>query len=1127
MNRSITIKTLIFVMTALWLLTGVTAMAATEQAKQQAINDGLVWLISQQIVSGDEIYWSYGSDGTLATTAAVALAFIDEGFLPGDDVVIDGDSYGDVVGGAANYIFNRATFDSRFGVETAGYWRYAEDYNNDGVAGNDGGNDQAIYFECTPVATSRRLYTTGICTPVVFALGEAQGIFTVIDSGSAAVNGRTYAAVMQDIIDWFCFAQVEPSQGNQRGGWRYDANWGDSDNSTAQWGALPLLYSDAWGLPTPNYVYDELELWVNYIQNPNGGSGYSDPNGTVNVAKTGGLILELAAIGAEFTDPRVQNAISFIDSRWNDEVHTTWYGNLNNAYAMWAVYKGLEVYSQMDTFESLGEDVRYGFGMPAAPGGFEIGNFGDTIFSVGGDWYSHYCEYLVNLQNSDGSWTGAFNWTGNLATGWYINILNASPGGDIFTDPDIQITSTFEDECPYRDDTVTHDIRYWFGVPGYPDPAVPPAEDVMVLITLNQHMIFVSATGAYTYDPVDHTVAWDAGAVPDGDERFETIVTVLTSTVPYLTEMVTVAEISASNVPEDRWDVDESRVITCPPPPCVEVAWGEPEYDCTSLRIPISLAGTENHADIWGVDVIVNHDPAMLEGAYVDFTGTILEGLGWSWISNPPMPGEFRVGLMGTTPIPGDGVLIYLVFDVLDHSCGSCTDLVLDVLLNEGIPEVCDPIEPIEWCVPPGVVDGEVKYWYCCDPPSPRIPGTEVCLLDAAGAPIDCMDTDPAGAFSFEVCADECYTLVPNRPCGETAGISTLDAALCLRYFVMLDPLNDCLISPMEMWDGTYCPPDCVYPQQVAADVTGNGSIHSYDGAIILRYIVGHDVSEYLVGCWTFFCHERYFCMDNPFCCDLHEQCFVGVLYGDVTGNWPEEPVEGPARQSEAIISVACVDCEPGTTVEVPVMLEGADGFYGLEFKVLHDADLAGVVNVIPSDLAFGGLLEWSATDGQIHVAAARPMGYEGDGEFCRIVYQVADEPSGDQCCLDLTDAYADEDPEPLEMVDGGINFSLTGIPDGTMPEQYALYPAAPNPFNPMTKIAYDVPASGGHVRIQIYDVTGRVVRTLVDAEKSGGQHEAVWRGRTDGGERAASGIYFCRMEAPSYIVTKKLTMLQ
>jgi hypothetical protein len=65
--------------------------------------------------------------------------------------------------------------------------------------------------------------------------------------------------------------------------------------------------------------------------------------------------------------------------------------------------------------------------MPAAPGGFPICFDAAPVPSAVGDWYSHYCDYLCSIQNANGSWSGYSNWTGPLATGWYINILNAVP----------------------------------------------------------------------------------------------------------------------------------------------------------------------------------------------------------------------------------------------------------------------------------------------------------------------------------------------------------------------------------------------------------------------------------------------------------------------------------------------------------------------------------------------------------------------------------------------------------------------------------------------------------------------------------------------------------------------------
>jgi hypothetical protein len=440
-----------------------TVNAATQQAIQQAIDDGLAWLANTQATSGSEGYWSYADGGTLAATGSAALAFIEEGYLPGSDVIIGGTNYGDVVGKAANYIFNRATVDPSFGVEDIGqgaksgpldpsYQHYAEDYNNDGIIGNDGGNNQAIYFN--PGVASRSVYTNGIVTPVVYALGQALGPDTVVGRGPVT-SSMTYREVMRDVVDWVSFAQVEPDRGNYRGGWRYYANQTSSDNSTAQWGSIPALYGKAWGLPTPQYVKDELELWANYVQGGSGGSGYDSPTSYVNVSKTGGLMLEFAELGYMFgTDnypgdtpsQELDAALAFINSRWNNDPSSTWYGNLNHPYAMWAVYKAMDQYGFLNvdpgpdgligvqpgpdgilgTADDVFDDYAYGTGMPNAPGGITIGQDWAPDTSAPGDWYSHYCDLLVAIQNANGSWNGYSSWNGALATGWYINILNAT-----------------------------------------------------------------------------------------------------------------------------------------------------------------------------------------------------------------------------------------------------------------------------------------------------------------------------------------------------------------------------------------------------------------------------------------------------------------------------------------------------------------------------------------------------------------------------------------------------------------------------------------------------------------------------------------------------------------------------
>jgi len=90
-----------------------------------------------------------------------------------------------------------------------------------------------------------------------------------------------------------------------------------------------------------------------------------------------------------------------------------------------------------------------------------------------------------------------------------------------------------------------------------------------------------------------------------------------------------------------------------------------------------------------------------------------------------------------------------------------------------------------------------------------------------------------------------------------------------------------------------------------------------------------------------------------------------------------------------------------------------------------------------------------------------------------------------------------------------------------------ALYPAAPNPFNPFTVIRYDVPGAGADVKMVVYDVSGRRVATLVDGYQSGGRKRVTWNGRNDDGNRVATGLYFYRMTIPGFEMTKKMVLLQ
>jgi len=134
--------------------------------------------------------------------------------------------------------------------------------------------------------------------------------------------------------------------------------------------------------------------------------------------------------------------------------------------------------------------------------------------------------------------------------------------------------------------------------------------------------------------------------------------------------------------------------------------------------------------------------------------------------------------------------------------------------------------------------------------------------------------------------------------------------------------------------------------------------------------------------------------------------------------------------------------------------------------------------------------------------------------EAFRVYYRCAVDPTFD-CPLEMPAASPAAENESL----GEKGVSLPGA--------FRLRQNNPNPFNPSTTIAVEVPDGGAHVSLQIYDASGRLVRTLVNGYEPSGARTVTWDGRDDEGQPLASGIYFSRMTAPEFSETAKMLLLK
>jgi hypothetical protein len=106
------------------------------------------------------------------------------------------------------------------------------------------------------------------------------------------------------------------------------------------------------------------------------------------------------------------------------------------------------------------------------------------------------------------------------------------------------------------------------------------------------------------------------------------------------------------------------------------------------------------------------------------------------------------------------------------------------------------------------------------------------------------------------------------------------------------------------------------------------------------------------------------------------------------------------------------------------------------------------------------------------------------------------------------------------------VNMNITGDEDDVPAYVYSLSQNYPNPFNPATTIRFSL-REKGKVAIRIYDVAGRLVKTLVDEVRDAGAYVEPWDGRNNRDSRVASGVYFYKMESKHFSSTRKMVLLR
>ncbi|UCE03172.1 MAG: T9SS type A sorting domain-containing protein [Candidatus Latescibacterota bacterium] len=179
-----------------------------------------------------------------------------------------------------------------------------------------------------------------------------------------------------------------------------------------------------------------------------------------------------------------------------------------------------------------------------------------------------------------------------------------------------------------------------------------------------------------------------------------------------------------------------------------------------------------------------------------------------------------------------------------------------------------------------------------------------------------------------------------------------------------------------------------------------------------------------------------------------------------------------------------------------------------------------------------------SYADGQYWDDTPYFLPIEADTAVVTLYYQtlskeyvefLRDENVTDTKGQELYDAWAahgKSTPVVMAQVGVGLNVIPSDVTETATRIPASLSEAWPNPFTESTRLSYYVPMRG-HVSVEVYDVRGRRVRTLVVGPKDSGRHEIGWNGRDDAGRNLSAGVYFVRYRTDQRVITRRMLRLQ
>lgn len=287
-------------------------------------------------------------------------------------------------------------------------------------------------------------------------------------------------------------------------------------------------------------------------------------------------------------------------------------------------------------------------------------------------------------------------------------------------------------------------------------------------------------------------------------------------------------------------------------------------------------------------------------------------------------------------------------------------------------------------------------------------------------------------------------------------------------------------------------------------DVDGNGVIQAYDAALVLQHVL----NEFLTG--------------------------LDALSADVADDFGEIiPLDASHILKKVVSLITVFEVQEAGSLNHPQGTPASSKRI-VDRRVLALQRHDGYVSVWMenrSEIVSGELLI-EGIDGQVMMGEELDnflSASRGTEAGLRIVFAGAEAVPGPG---ELLRIYPGVGPDKASLIralfnNGGLEGQVSDlIGASSQPVSFALHANVPNPFNPETSIRFEL-AQASAVRLEVFDVVGQKVRTLVSAHRPAGTHRVVWDGRDESGASVSSGLYVYRLQAGSFEQVRRMLLLK